>query len=135
MNRINDIIDKASTTHNKTKILCRNSYERRMAHEYAEQKGLCHRSIIDYTQMHINQDVEVRSYSGCCRDCDRYTIKISGTPYSYVQINNGYDKEIIGNAGMIPEPLEILCGGVMLHYIKQYKKDFIGRAKSPTLVI
>lgn len=99
-------IDNAAISGQKVKILCRNSYERRQAHEYAEQKGLSHRSIIDYTQMHVNQDVVKTRDSGCCRYCDSFKVTISGTPYSFVEVNNGYTKEEIGNKSMLP-PTEV----------------------------
>lgn len=95
-------IDRASVNGRKLKILCRNSYERKCAHDYAEQLGLEHRSIIDYTQYHINQDVQ--TFSGTWDfSCEEYMIKLSATPYSFVEINNGNQKEIIGSHDMLPK--------------------------------
>lgn len=52
------IVDRAAINGQKVKILCRNSYQRKCAHEYAEQKGLSHRSIVDYTKFHINRSIK-----------------------------------------------------------------------------
>jgi hypothetical protein len=100
--KIENNIDRAAINGRKVKILCRNSYERKCDHEYAEKKNLSHRSIIDYTQYHINQKVE--TFSGAWDfTCEEYTIKLSATPYSFVEINNGVQKEIIGNQDMLPK--------------------------------
>ena len=95
-------IDRAAINGRKIKILCRNAYERKCTHDYAEKKNLSHRSIIDYTQYHINQSVE--TFSGAWDfTCEEYKIKLSATPYSFVEINNGNQKEIIGNQDMLPK--------------------------------
>jgi hypothetical protein len=89
-------VDKLAITGKKGKIICRNSYERKMVHDYAESKGLSHRSVIDYTKYHINSKTELSQKSYCCDECDTYEIKVYSTPQSWVEINNGYDEEKIG---------------------------------------
>lgn len=99
------IIDKASITGKKRKIICINSYERKIAHKYAESKGLTHRSIIDYTQMRMYCSINRVFDGGCCEDCDSKVVTIYGKPYSFVEINNGSQKKYIGNETMIPSPV------------------------------
>jgi hypothetical protein len=70
--------------------------------------------------MHVNQT----SDSGCC---NLFQITISRTRYLYVEINNGFKREIIGNEKMIPFPVIKLYSGDSLVYtnIKRDKLDFI----------
>jgi len=119
-----DRIKKQFETMVVGKILCRNSYERKLVHQLAEERNRSHRSIIDYTQMHINQSkllciVENRGCCGSDHDCGQYECVISGTPYSFVEIGGGFDKTIIGKKEMIPLPIKI---NVMGDY-KTYKID------------
>jgi hypothetical protein len=100
MMRIIHQIDKNYRKDNgKTKILTRNSFERRVAHTYAKYKGVSHRSIIDYTQYHQNVNSEKIYYHS-----DRYEVSLTYTPYSFVELGAGYEKKIIGDPRDQPEP-------------------------------
>lgn len=88
------------------KVSCRNSYERKCAHEKAIQMNATHKSIIDYTKYYVNETI-VDWQIDCCWDCGNVQVKISGTPYSYVVINEGNESIIIGNKSMIP-PCKII---------------------------
>ncbi|CAH6419742.1 Hypothetical protein HVR_LOCUS819 [uncultured virus] len=122
--RITGIADRAANSGKVVKILCRNSYERRLAHQCAAEKGISHRSIIDYTQIHVNQKVTKTSESGCCTDCDGFEVTISGTPYSFVELNNGLEPTTIGNKQQIPAPLTYNCYGTTLYCIDKHKHEF-----------
>lgn len=112
------MIDRASKSGDKMKILCRNSYERRFAHQYAQEKGLTCRSIIDYRKIHVNQKITLYN------DCDEFEIIIWGTPQSFVEINNGMEKEVYGNPEMIPSPDIYYRYATGLQGIKQMKERF-----------
>lgn len=114
MERITKHIDKLAVSKRKVKILCRNSYERKVAHSHAQQKGLTHRSIIDYTKYHLNRNVKLISSSGCCHDCDGFEITVSATPYSYVEINGGMLKETIGDPSTIPQKKQVYSYGTTI---------------------
>lgn len=81
-------IDKVAISGQKIKISCRNSYDRKQIYEYASKKGLRYRSIIDYTQMYVNQNMKRKTDSQCCRDCDEFEVIFSGTPHSFIEINS-----------------------------------------------
>jgi phosphoenolpyruvate synthase/pyruvate phosphate dikinase len=124
--RIVQSIENAFVNNKKTKILCRNSYERKIAHTYANAKGISHKTILDYSQIHINQTIQKTKESYCCSDCDGYEIKVTATPYSFVQVNNGYVTELIGTLSMIPK--ELTQGtygssvGTTIEYLKEKMK-------------
>lgn len=127
MERITEIIDKAAITGKKVKIICRNSYERKQSHQYAFVKGLKARSIIDYTKFYVNQRVDKTYNSQCCRDCDGFTVTFMATPFSFVEINNGNEKEIIGTSESLPAPKTMKFYGGYLSTIKRYKWEFKNR--------
>lgn len=119
-------IDNSIKNKRITKIPCRNSYERRIIHDYADSKNLSHRSIIDYTRIHINQKHIEKISDGTYYDTnanDRFEMKISMTPYSFVEINNGYEKEIIGT-DIIPNQMIYNYYGDDSWYLSKYKKEF-----------
>ncbi len=106
------------------RIPCRNSYERYYWHQYAESISLPHRSIIDYTRTHINTKFSSLRNSGCCASCDGEQAIISPTPYSWVEINNGYDKLEIGNPEMIPQPRsEFIAGRNLTSVLKRVRRE------------
>lgn len=97
LDEIPAFIEKAQTTGKVMKKRCRNSYERRLLHQAAFMAGLSHRSIIDYTEFYENHpDIITVSDSVCCRDCDRKEIHKTWTPHSWVEVNNGHEKKVIG---------------------------------------
>ncbi|ALH06747.1 putative mannosyltransferase OCH1-like protein [Port-miou virus] len=90
-------IEKAQRTGKVMKKRCRNSYERRVLHQAAFIAGLSHRSIIDHTELYKNHpEVWTVSDSHCCPDCDEKEIHMTWTPHSWVEVNNGYEKQVIG---------------------------------------
>ena len=97
-----DYIDRLAVSGKRGRIVCRSSYDRRKYHQYAESKGLSHRSIIDYTKIIINERIEETSYN-------TYMHIVSGIPSSMVEINNGYEKEIIGDPDSIHYPISEVC--------------------------
>lgn len=124
------ISNKAIITGRKVKIPCRNSYERKQVYEYAEKKGLKCRSIIDYTQIHVNQNIELDYDSRCCHNCDRFKLIISGTPYSFIEINSETnEKQIIGIPESLPSPLILSIHGAVLFTIKRHKIEYKNKIK------
>jgi len=122
---INPILVKAIEKKKKIKIVCRNSFERMCIHQYAELRNIPHRSIINYNQIHINQSVTRNRDSHCCHDCDQFKIVISGTPFSFVEINNGFEKEIIGNELTLPNSIvNYIYGGSLTSNIDRFKGNF-----------
>lgn len=107
LEEIPDFISKASITKKPTKKECRNSYERKLLHEAAQREGLEHRTIIDNTKLHKNySEIIVVSDSHCCPDCDRKEIHLSWTPHSWVEVNNGYKREEIGEQVPLTSKIE-----------------------------
>ncbi|AIT54758.1 mannosyltransferase OCH1-like protein [Marseillevirus Shanghai 1] len=112
-------LSKAITSGKPMKKRCRNSYERKVLHQEAERVGLEHRTIIDNTELHKNHsEVVVVSYSGCCPDCDRKEIHLSWTPHSWVEVNNGRERQEIGER----EPLTSKIENV--HHLYLHKGQF-----------
>ncbi|ALX27459.1 putative mannosyltransferase OCH1-like protein [Golden Marseillevirus] len=90
-------LERAARTGKPMKMRCRNSYERKLLHEAAENLGLSHRSILDYTEMHKNYPrAYVVADSGCCPECDTKEILETWTPYSWVEVNNGNERNVAG---------------------------------------
>lgn len=118
-------IDKAAITGKKSKIACRNSYERKKIYDYASDKGLICRSIIDYTQMYTNQKVRILIDSHCCTECDTFEARFTATPHSFVEINSKTnEKQVIGNPQLLPSPLIFFFYGTSFYRIKQGKEQF-----------
>ena len=134
MSRLEHIREQVESYQNKPKrILCRNSYERRYAHNLAEASGLTHRSVIDYSEFHINRKLRD---SNCCQG--NVTGEISCTPFSYVEIGNGSEKKVIGDASMLPRTQGSRCFNI--HYFDSIiadmkrKKWDMAREKLDTLM-
>lgn len=90
-------LERAIKTGKPMKMRCRNSYERKLLHCAAENSGLSHRSILDYTELHTNYPkVYVVRDSGCCRECDTKEILETWTPFSWVEVNNGSERKVVG---------------------------------------
>uniref|UniRef100_A0A6G6ABS9 R3h domain-containing protein n=1 Tax=Borely moumouvirus TaxID=2712067 RepID=A0A6G6ABS9_9VIRU len=121
------------------KIKCRNSFERKFIHDFAEKNGISHRSIIDYTNFHKNM-VEMCCqknrydkdktcnisyiYMGYPRTCCSITkCVVYHTPYSFVELGNGYEKEIIGSIDSLPEDkIFFLSENIGYTYLSKYLK-------------
>jgi hypothetical protein len=82
MERITKQIDTLNNgARHKGKIFCRNSYERNVAHKYAEEKGLSHRSI----PIQIIITIYVTNHFG-----DRwYNINIQKLKNYHLNVNRG----------------------------------------------
>nr|WRK65552.1 R3H domain containing protein [Marseillevirus futianmevirus] len=107
LEEVPQFISKASFSGKTMRKSCRNSYERKLVHEAAQREGLEHRTIVDNTNLYKNRsDVVVVSDSGCCPDCDRKEIHLSWTPHSWVEVNNGYEREEIGTKGPLTQKIE-----------------------------
>ncbi|SNW62293.1 F-box domain-containing protein with RH3 domain [Orpheovirus IHUMI-LCC2] len=102
------------------KIQCKNSYQRRLVHRIAEHLGMEHRSILDYTQIHICHRNQKHYDSGCCPDCDGYVCDLTPQPLSYVEIGSGMEKIVIGNPNTLPD---IRYGSCLLLY--GYKREIL----------
>ena len=127
-------IDRLAISGKIGKVLCRNSYERRKYHEYAQSKGLSHRSITNYYTYHINEDLKIETDSRCCQECNLYKVVITGTPFSYVEINNGYEKEIIGTPNLAPSPVKgFFYGSFISNNINRIKEEY--KRKCPKLPV
>lgn len=98
------------------KILCNNSYERRIVHQLAATHNIPHRSIIDYTRIHIRITPRYRCYD----DVDEHT-EIYATPQSYVEIGVCTEKVIIGHPDMLPPPIKFWSTSIT--YNKNRLKD------------
>lgn len=121
-------IDKAKISGRKIKIPCRNSYDRKQVYEYANEKGVKCRSIIEYTQIYVNQKIIDIYDSKCCFECDGITVEFYGTPYSFVEINSKSDeKEIIGNPESLPAPQTTTFYGNFTYEMKKYRREFKDR--------
>lgn len=94
-------IENAKINGRKIKILCRNSYWRRFVHEKAKELNIPSRSILMYENPHINSKINNYRNSGCCSDCDGVGVKFTLTPQSFVELNNGYKKQLIGNDNIL----------------------------------
>jgi hypothetical protein len=82
------------------KIQCRNAYERRVVHEWAETFGLAHVTTIDYSTCHYNRREEKTD------DSKYSTLVYSKTPQSFVTLTkkttkSDYSKVIIGEPKVI----------------------------------
>nr|WQM87073.1 mannosyltransferase OCH1-like protein [Marseillevirus cajuinensis] len=107
LEQIPEFISKAASSGKPIRKSCRNSYERKLVHEAAQREGLEHRTIVDNTQLYKNySDVVVVSDSHCCPDCDRKELRLSWTPYSWVELNNGYEREEIGEKVPLTSKIE-----------------------------
>ena len=62
------------------KVLCRNSYERRVVHQWAQTIGLSHATTMDYSNMHKNRRDEegMLGYT---------TLVYSKTPHSFITLS------------------------------------------------
>ena len=109
------------------KFLCRNSYQRRLVHNIAQEHNLMSRSIIDYTQFHVNESITVVRDSHCCPECDTKELTISATPYSFVEIGKGNDKIIIGRENMLPESQSEIFWSMNNWKIRAMKRAFKNR--------
>lgn len=90
------MLSKFERTKIPKKIQCRNSYERKRAHEEAEKRGIEHRTILDFEgEVHQNFRWE---YSGSCicDCCSSVLVTCTYTPMSWVEFGNGKEKLVIG---------------------------------------
>jgi hypothetical protein len=107
---IKTLVEEAHKTGNIIRVPCKNSYERRIAHDYANKLGLQNRTIIDYNNMYIHCYKE--SYNECdyfydvYHDGEVYKLNLATSPTSFVEINNGNDKLTIGDATLLPKPIK-----------------------------
>jgi len=105
---INIRVKKITDFNKKKKILCRNSYESDLFHKLAREEGVSHRSIIDYTQIHINQGQLYFRDTNYDIDDKEYECILSAIPHTFVELNSGYENLIIGCKEMIPENRKII---------------------------
>lgn len=108
---------------NIVRIQCINSYERRWWHCWAISYKLSHRSIIDYSQIRVTCQFQKIRDSGCCKDYDGIRVILTPNPYSYVEMNNGNDKLILGE--------EILKPYTSTPSQMKYDKIFLLRGQNP----
>jgi hypothetical protein len=94
-------VDKAKKNPKRIfRVQCRNSWQRREAHQEAKQNGVPHRTIINYYFVHKNARIK-KQVCRCCYseygNCATGIIgEISLTPFSCVELNNGYVKQVYG---------------------------------------
>lgn len=126
---INRIINESAL------IRCFSSYHRKCVHDYAENCGLSHRSIIDYTNFHVTQNIQ-RSGTHCtdeyCDCCINLEIMLSCKPFSYVEIGCGYQDEIVGNKYATPQKLIVTKNGWrgLKTFIKKERKKYAARVNN-----
>jgi hypothetical protein len=108
--RLNKIVNGVES---KGKFECMNGFERKQIHEFAQQHNLPHRTVIDYTRIHIFQSKITSSLpSGKRSKADKDTpeifqLTLTPKPYSYVEIGHDDIPIIIGSKSILPTSITL----------------------------